>query len=93
VFGEKGALLGTVEACFPQVLSFAANDAHHVTWCGIQKLCIKRGEAQYNFFSWRCRSSASASLRPGRVYVPPYESGCIHSGEAQPRQGPPLSVP
>jgi hypothetical protein len=26
------------------VLSIAANDAHAMTWCGIQKLCINSGD-------------------------------------------------
>jgi arsenate reductase-like glutaredoxin family protein len=30
-----------------QVLSFAALDAHPVTWCRIQKLCINSGDGQY----------------------------------------------
>jgi hypothetical protein len=30
-----------------QVWSIAANDAHPMIWCRIQKLCINSGEGQY----------------------------------------------
>jgi hypothetical protein len=30
-----------------QVLSSVANDAHHKTWCCIQRLCINGGEEVY----------------------------------------------
>jgi hypothetical protein len=31
----------------PALSSFAAYDAYPITWCCIQKLCIKSGEGRY----------------------------------------------
>jgi hypothetical protein len=61
--GGRGTAPPTLPVCFDgcrlssrpprpqvQVLSFAAYDAHQVTWCCIRKLCTNSGEGRYNFF-------------------------------------------
>jgi hypothetical protein len=64
---KEGMLAEKSGTIADKVLSFAANDAHQMTWCCIQKLCINSGEEQYTWTELQLLLLSRYQIRPPRL--------------------------